>query len=436
MVLVLATSLFVVVPARAADEPEPVLTATAIEDTTAPEQSPSAVSARIDKLAKSKVMGKSSGTLVIDPATDQVLYDNDGSAPLTPASTMKVITAASALTNIGPNTTIPTITSIEPDTNRTYLVGGGDPLLDSRQFQTDPADPTYPDGTSMKRLVTQTAARLRGLDQTSIELFYDASLFTGPDYHPDWFERYQDQGNVGRVSALVVDDGRATRWSRAEDPARAAADRFAAMLGQQGIKVNSVKPQTAPGSAEEIGRVESVPVYQLVAEMLTRSDNDTAEALFRLSGIAAGYGGSFEGGAKASEQTLQELGVSALMANIADGSGLSPKDRLAPRTLAEVLVASVRQEGDLWGVGTALPIGAVDGTLRYRFSSEESKSGAGWVRAKTGTLISITSLAGFTTSRSGRVLVFASIANEAPAAYDASRKIDEIAAQLTECGCN
>lgn len=61
--------------------------------------------------------------------------------------------------------------------------------------------------------------------------------------------------------------------------------------------------------------------------------------------------------------------------------------------------------------------------------------GAGWVRGKTGTLNYVSSLAGFMQSRSGRVLVFASIANEATSSFDAATQIDKIVAAAADCGC-
>ena len=61
------------------------------------------------------------------------------------------------------------------------------------------------------------------------------------------------------------------------------------------------------------------------------------------------------------------------------------------------------------------------------------KSPAGWLRAKTGSLTKINSLAGIVTDTSGRVLTFAFISNNA--GIEGRTAIDALAATLRTCGC-
>ena len=430
------TTALVGLPASAADDPAPVLVPTPIVDSQVPEQSAAVVASRIQKLATDKMMGKKAGTIVIDPGSQETLYNDDAGAALIPASSMKIPTAVAVLRQLGANTRISTTTALKPNSTDLFIIGGGDPLLDSGQFKKDPASPGYPETTSMNALAKKTSAQLQERGVTEITLKFDASLFTGPDWNPDWPTYFRGQGIVSPVQALMVDDAQLARFgSRGENPAAMAGNRFAELLSKTGIKVGAVNAGTAPADAEQLADVKSVPVYELVGQMLSTSDNDTAEALFRLAGVGAGTGGSFQGGARAESQALQDLGISTVMANFSDGSGLSKDNRVSPVMLAEILARVVRAEDELWPISSGLAVAGVSGTLKGRFATVQTQKAAGLVRAKTGTLISVSSLSGFVQSRSGRVLVFATVANEADSSFEAATVMDRIAATIAACGC-
>ena len=82
---------------------------------------------------------------------------------------------------------------------------------------------------------------------------------------------------------------------------------------------------------------------------------------------------------------------------------------------------------------TGLPVAALSGTLAERF--DESAGAAGWVRAKTGSLRGVTSLAGTVQDADGRLLVFAVLADAVPATTAARDAVDSVAAALVACGC-
>jgi D-alanyl-D-alanine carboxypeptidase/D-alanyl-D-alanine-endopeptidase (penicillin-binding protein 4) len=184
-----------------------------------------------------------------------------------------------------------------------------------------------------------------------------------------------------------------------------------------------------------VASVSSAPVFQLVEQALTTSDNQTAENLFRLAGRAGGFGGSFTGGGQAVAKALDQVGISAVMANFSDGSGLSRENHLTVTLLTDILRRAVRSEDGLWPIASGLAVAGVNGTLRNRFATPETSTAAGWLRGKTGTLNYVSSLAGFVQSRSGRVLLFASIGNEAMSSFEAGAQIDQIIAAAADCGC-
>ncbi len=80
-----------------------------------------------------------------------------------------------------------------------------------------------------------------------------------------------------------------------------------------------------------------------------------------------------------------------------------------------------------------LPVAGGTGSLSDRYASG-NRTGAGWVRAKTGTLSTASALSGFVVDQNGRVLTFALMSNDRPP--EVSRPaLDAIAGALRNCGC-
>jgi D-alanyl-D-alanine carboxypeptidase/D-alanyl-D-alanine-endopeptidase (penicillin-binding protein 4) len=91
----------------------------------------------------------------------------------------------------------------------------------------------------------------------------------------------------------------------------------------------------------------------------------------------------------------------------------------------------------LRGVLTGMPVGGLGGTLEDRFDGPLTGSAAGDVRAKTGSLTGVSTLAGMVVDREGRQLAFAVMTDRVPAGAGraAESAIDRIAARLAACGC-
>lgn len=427
--------LALIAPAQAQDAAPQVLAPVDLAAAAVP--SPAAVGARIDTLARSPQMGTAASTLVVDAESGAVLYDDDAGIARLPASTNKITTSVAALRLAGADRTLVTRTTAT-GTGDVYIVGAGDPLLATTAPRLDGGQRPFPAFTSYRRLAVETAAALRARERTTAAVHVDDSLFTGPNWAPGWKDSYRTDNIVAPVSALLVDHGRigGPDGPVAADPGLAAADTFARLLRQQGITVTSVGRGQSPNGAAELASVTSAPLYTIVAEMLTWSDNDAAESLFRLAGLYADEGASFAGGSAAVTRTLTELGLDPSGAVFRDGSGLSLDDRIPPVVLTELLRRVVRGDDGLWPIGAGLAVAGVTGTLTDRFVTPATEPAAGWVRGKTGTLNNVSTLAGFVQARSGRVLVYASMANEAPSAFEAAAVIDRIAAKLAACGCS
>jgi D-alanyl-D-alanine carboxypeptidase/D-alanyl-D-alanine-endopeptidase (penicillin-binding protein 4) len=81
-----------------------------------------------------------------------------------------------------------------------------------------------------------------------------------------------------------------------------------------------------------------------------------------------------------------------------------------------------------------LPV--AEGTLADRFAGSGLIAGVGVVRAKTGTLTGVSSLAGTVVDADGRMLAFAVIADAVPTASSGRAALDAVATALVGCGCH
>ncbi len=143
--------------------------------------------------------------------------------------------------------------------------------------------------------------------------------------------------------------------------------------------------------------------------MLRESNNVIAENLARQVALREGRPASFSGAAAAVTAVLRRLGVPGGI-RLVDGSGLSPRDRIAPAVLAHLVsLASTGAQGRLRAAITGVPVAGFSGTLAPGgsvFSGFSTRS-RGLIRAKTGNLSRVATLAGLVYDASGRVLAFA-----------------------------
>jgi D-alanyl-D-alanine carboxypeptidase/D-alanyl-D-alanine-endopeptidase (penicillin-binding protein 4) len=131
------------------------------------------------------------------------------------------------------------------------------------------------------------------------------------------------------------------------------------------------------------------------------------------------------------------LGLPADQATLYDGSGLSRHDGISPAMLTAVLaLAAAGRAPAVSSLFGGLPVAGWSGTLRTRFvTPAPNRIGQGIVRAKTGSLSGVNTIAGELVTNDGRLLVFAIMANGSRAAVPARIGLDRIAAKLVACGC-
>jgi serine-type D-Ala-D-Ala carboxypeptidase/endopeptidase (penicillin-binding protein 4) len=380
------------------------------------------------------------GVAVVDVTTGQILL-RQGAAAAQPASTLKLLTAAAALSVLGPEDQLKTRVVSVPGSSRIVLVGDGDATLASTSAAAaaqgvGPARPA-----SIETLARSAADALKAAGRKSVRLTYDASLFSAPTTAASWPAAYVPSGVVSPVTALSVDAGRTAPGAntRSINPPAAAAAAFAHALEQEGVHVlGTPTPGQAPASAVPLASVSSPTISLLVERMLTESDNDLAEALAHRTAVGARQPGTFAGGAAATTEALKGLGLDVAGLHLVDGSGLSHTDEVPPRLLAQVLATAAGTKGTgLRPLLSGLPVAGWTGTLADRFTTPDTEEAAGVVRAKTGTLGTVSTLAGTAVDINGRVLAFAVLADNLPSGttLQARDDLDEAAAAIAECGC-
>jgi D-alanyl-D-alanine carboxypeptidase/D-alanyl-D-alanine-endopeptidase (penicillin-binding protein 4) len=153
---------------------------------------------------------------------------------------------------------------------------------------------------------------------------------------------------------------------------------------------NGVRRASATVSGREVAHVDSPPLSAIVGEMLTTSDNYTAEELLRDVAVTAGAApATTAAGIVIVRHVLDVLGVRATGLVMHDGSGLAPDDRVTCDTMLQVI--ELTTEPKYAAISKGLPVAAQSGTLAGRFVGSPL---AGRLRAKTGSIAGVVGLVG------------------------------------------
>jgi D-alanyl-D-alanine carboxypeptidase/D-alanyl-D-alanine-endopeptidase (penicillin-binding protein 4) len=294
--------------------------------------------------------------------------------PLTPASTQKLLTAAAALTVLGDRHAFTTkvVADGDPATgrvNRLWIVGGGDPVL---------ATAPYAEAISTPLESLADGIVAAGVREVTGGIGGDDARYADAWYLPTWEPTYRTKFEVGPVAALTVNDGIVLFRGKpviVDDPAAYAAAELSGLLRARGVRVDGPPShETAAANAVPVASATSKPLRDIVAAMLSTSDNLTAEMLTREVGVVHSGQGTTAAGTAAILDTLREMGVPLDGVVMHDGSGLDRGNGLTCRALVGVLALADRPGLDV--LSWALPA-------------------AGMEHAKGGYLDQVTGLAGF-----------------------------------------
>lgn len=233
-----------------------------------------------------------------------------------------------------------------------------------------------------------------------------------------------------------------------DDPAHYAAWRMHGLLRARGVRVDGdiavrhrpLTPADDPKTREgapvalpaEPAMLAELPVPSLAENMVRinkESQNLHTELMLRRVARQSGSG-SIADGQAALRRLMTEAGLPETGYHFADGSGMSSYNRLSPRASVGLLTWIARQP---WGMAwrETLPIAGQDGTLQRRFKGTILE---GKLFAKTGSLNASRALSGYLTTRSGKTLIFAALANDMPEGTDsqATAAVDRALVAIAE----
>lgn len=342
---------------------------------------PGNVAGRIDRLLGNELFNRSQvGLMVYDLTADSAIYCHNERQLLRPASTMKVVTAIAAIDRLGGSfqfkTTLSYTGAIEDGVlnGDVYLVGGFDPRFNSDDMG------SFVDGI-----------RRMGIDTIRGRIVADKSMKDADMLGEGWC--WDDDNPV--LSPLLI--------SRRD----VFVKRFVDRLRDEGVVVEAdTVAGRQPGGAYEVG-TRTHTIDQVLMPMMKESDNLCAEALFYQLGASTGAHPATARDARTVVRRLVEkVGLKPSDYRIADGSGLSLYNYVTAELEVMLLRYAYQNTNIYMHLLPALPVAGEDGTLRRRMRGTFT---SGNVKAKTGSVTAISSLAGYCTAANGHVLCFAII---------------------------
>ena len=422
---------------------------------------------RVDHLVRSPALrGARVGVVVEKLASGERVLAHAADAPLVPASNQKLLIASAALAHWGPAHRFETPVRVEGEVvdgvldGALWVIGQGDPSLVSESLWKLAeeirlrgireirgglgVDTTYFDGAyfhpdwepvSARAYYAPTSAWSANYSSFRIDVAPGARVGEPAQVRlapaTPYFRTLSDAltlrgggklsldvavlpdgaGESVRVTGSVsTDRAPVTYWRAVALPERYAAALLRAQLEAQGIRVgNRVRFAPAPPETRELLRFPGEPLALQVRLLDKYSNNFVAEQLTKLLGADLyGAPASWEKGVRALGEHLRSIGAFGAGTVIADGSGLSPRNRVAPATLAALVRSSVQSFAYGAEFLASLPIGGRDGTLETRMEDFASP-----VRAKSGHLQRVASLSGVVPDEGGELLAFSVIVNGA-----------------------
>lgn len=427
--------------------------------------SPIANAATLSSIQKTKFPNATTA-VIVRSTSGKILYQQNASVPMQPASDTKVLTAVAALHLLGSKFRF--LTSIKQSAQNYYVVFSGDPSFRS---------------STLKRMFTQL--RQKGVRTIKGNVYIDNTAFTGPGHGLGIVADDLNYGFAAPIQSVLISentvpllltqtksgvkvksasgfsvnssvrfvssgtlktcifrpsmndqnqisvkgclsDRKSWQFKLAvKNPNLYAKYLIQTYLGQAGVKLNGpVLYGRAPSNAKLIIAHHSDTLGLMLGHMLRYSDNIYAGALTKQIGKAYYGVGSMKAGVNGIDQVVSKMaGIKPSQIEIEDGAGASRYNHISPRAMSDVLLAAYRNKNIRTWLYRNLPVSGQTGTLAYRM---QSKSLRGKVRAKTGSMSGVSTLAGYVKARSGKTLVFAIMMNNFTGSLRTARSTQDL----------
>lgn len=351
-------------------------------------------------LAVEGIDARRTAALAVDLRTGDVVFEQNSSTALRPASAEKLVVSFAALRILGPGYRF-----------RTEIVGRGE--LRAGTWRGDLLLVGHGDPTLALGDVDALARQVRswGIRRVVGRVLGDESHFDSRRDAPGWKPGFADVESRP-LSALSV-EGVLVR--RIDGSAARAARALTEALERLGVAVDGPPGiGRAPRDGLALASDLSEPLASIVRHTNRESDNYYAEVLLKELGAALAGRGTSEAGSRVVLDELRRAKVPVRGLRIADGSGLSLDDRLTARALVAILQAGAGDPAFGGAFVSSLAVAGVSGTLEERLATRPT---FGRVIAKTGTTSAASALVGFVRRR----YVFAIVQNGSPVPYWTAR---------------
>ncbi len=148
----------------------------------------------------------------------------------------------------------------------------------------------------------------------------------------------------------------------------------------------------------------------LLNQMLKESDNLIADSLLKNLGLRFYHQqGTWKNGVKAMKKILdRSIRINFNKDVIVDGAGLSRYNLITPQQISKILTFAYHNFAIAPELIAALPIAGTDGTLHSRLTDFANKN---VIRAKTGTMSSVSTLSGYIQTKRHHILAFSIMIN-------------------------
>jgi serine-type D-Ala-D-Ala carboxypeptidase/endopeptidase (penicillin-binding protein 4) len=438
-----------------------------------------ALFATLKHIAADSPGNSKSGVTVVDVASGTVIYDRNGDEPFNPASNTKIITAACALKQLGPEYRY--VTSLHGRTDGAvirgpvYLKGHGDPFLSTADLWTMArnlafsgirrieggivVDDTYfdeenlpyafadqPNEDAAFRAPVGAASLNFNALAISIRPGHQAMASARIQLEPEGYAVLDNDtittaegSHNPKISATSLENRTKIRvwgnvplgsrpvtyYRRIDNPSLFSGYGLKSVLESLGVTVGGgVHTGRLPSNVPKLTEHESPPLSVILYKSGKESNNFVTETVLKTMGAEDETDpGTWQSALKSAKSVLTAWGIDPKTYVYRNGSGLFDANRFSSRLFTNVLVAVYRDASIRPEFLAQLATGGVDGTIASRYQGDETKRR---VRAKTGTLADVSTLTGYVFDTEGRrPIAFSILVNNAAGFISASRSFQE-----------
>jgi D-alanyl-D-alanine carboxypeptidase/D-alanyl-D-alanine-endopeptidase (penicillin-binding protein 4) len=407
-------------------------------------------------------------------ASGRNLYRHNAQKYFIPASSVKLLTTAAALQELGADFQIETpiyITGKSPNLTSLRLVGKGDPtitvdilknlvsqwqnqgiksikklVVDDSYFERSSLNPTWEWSDIYSYYATAVNSLI--LNQNTFTLSLIPQQLNQPvkvkwsDFiaYRQW--RLENQATTAKkdtsyqiklegvlgqpvliISGKLALDAQPDVWDLAVvDPANYFLESLRQVLFNQGIvvkRVSVVTQITQPQLETKLATIYSPPLKEILSEINQESNNLFAEAILNILGKKLNKDNAVD----AIQDIVTQLGVDAQSFILFDGSGLSRHNLVSPEALNQTLRLMMKTSAAPI-YRSSLAVAGINGTLAKRFQNTPIQ---GNFQGKTGTLSGVSALSGYLELPDYQPLVITIIVNNSNLSSSTLRQaIDDI----------